>query len=133
MATTTEADPWDDQPAAPATSEADPWDDQPAAPATSEADPWDDQPAAPATSEADPWDDQPAAPATSEADPWDEPAATPADACSCATEWRKLHASPVAQLQTSEDPPPGTSPQERPRQLGCHGRRPGQPPSLGRA
>ncbi len=118
------ADPWDDQPAAPATTptetpapeaatatEADPWDDQPAAPATSEADPWDDQPAAPATSEADPWDDQPAAPATSEADPWDEPAATPADASAVAPQNGASYMPPsVAQLQTSEDPSAGDEP-----------------------
>jgi len=110
-ATATEADPWDDQPAAPATSEADPWDDQPAAPATSEADPWDDQPAAPATSEADPWDDQPAVPATSEADPWDEPAATPADASAVAPQNGASYMPPsVAQLQTSEDPSAGDEP-----------------------
>ncbi|MFN8014445.1 MAG: heterodisulfide reductase-related iron-sulfur binding cluster [Dermatophilaceae bacterium] len=103
---TSEADPWDDQPAAPATTptetpapevatttEADPWDDQPAAPATSEADPWDDQPAAPATSEADPWDDQPAAPATSEADPWDDQPAAPAT--SEADPWDEPAATPA--------------------------------------
>ncbi len=131
------ADPWDDQPAAPAppptetpapevatTTEADPWDDQPSAPATTptetpapematttEADPWDDQPAAPATSEADPWDDQPSAPATSEADPWDEPAATPADASAVAPQNGASYMPPsVAQLQTSEDPSAGDEP-----------------------
>jgi Fe-S oxidoreductase len=118
------ADPWDDQPAAPATTptetpapevatttEADPWDDHPAAPATSETDPWDDQPAAPATSEADPWDDQPSAPATSEADPWDEPAATPADASAVAPQNGASYMPPsVAQLQTSEDPSAGDEP-----------------------
>jgi Fe-S oxidoreductase len=93
VATTTEADPWDDHPAAPATSETDPWDDQPAAPATSEADPWDDQPSAPATSEADPWDDQPAAPATSEADPWDDQPSAPAT--SEADPWDEPAATPA--------------------------------------
>jgi Fe-S oxidoreductase len=119
------ADPWDDQPAAPATTptetpapevatttEADPWDDQPSAPATtptetpapevattSEADPWDDQPAAPATSEADPWDDQPAAPATSEADPWDDQPAAPAT--SEADPWDEPAAAPAT---TEADP-----------------------------
>ena len=118
------ADPWDDQPAAPATSEADPWDDQPAAPATTptetpapevatttEADPWDEPAATPATSEADPWDDQPSAPATSEADPWDEPAATPADASAVAPQNGASYMPPsVAQLQTSEDPSAGGEP-----------------------
>ena len=75
------------------------------------ADPWDDQPAAPATSEADPWDDQPAAPATSEADPWDEPAATPADASAVAPQNGASYMPPsVAQLQTSEDPSAGGEP-----------------------
>ncbi|WP_395653473.1 heterodisulfide reductase-related iron-sulfur binding cluster [Phycicoccus elongatus] len=75
------------------------------------ADPWDDQPAAPATSEADPWDDQPAAPATSEADPWDEPAATPADASAVAPQNGASYMPPsVAQLQTSEDPSAGDEP-----------------------
>ena len=103
------ADPWDDQPAAPATTPTET--PAPEVATTTEADPWDEPAATPATSEADPWDDQPSAPATSEADPWDEPAATPADASAVAPQNGASYMPPsVAQLQTSEDPSAGGEP-----------------------
>ncbi len=88
---------------------ADPWDDQPAAPATTPTET--PAPEVATTTEADPWDDPPAAPATREADPGDEPAATPADASAVAPQNGASYMPPsVAQLQTSEDPSAGDEP-----------------------